>query len=101
MVGNPSLPAATKQEADEQSDSRGDTYCLPRLFAHIAVSKLGRITDAIGDRSRHLFDECPCRRDAGMNVRFGTGQIVAGQRGACFDQVFDIRDEILKLLSSA
>jgi hypothetical protein len=31
--GKNSLPAATKQEADEHSDSRSHTYCLPRLFA--------------------------------------------------------------------
>src|SRR5271170_6846021 len=36
MVGSNSLPAATEQKANEQSDRRGNTYGPPRLFAHIA-----------------------------------------------------------------
>ena len=78
MVGNTSRSAATKQEADEQSDSRADTYCLPWLFAHIVISNPDRIAGSIGDRSRHLFNECSGGGDTGSKVGLGTGQIVAG-----------------------
>ena len=78
IVGNISLPTSAKQDADEQSDSRRDTYCLPRPFARIAVSNLDCIAGSIGDRARHFFNKCPCRGDAGRKVGLGTGQIVTG-----------------------
>src|SRR5579863_8261727 len=83
-LGSPdtSLAAATEQETDEQPNRRRNAYCAPWPFAHMALGNLGRITGSSGDRSRHLFGECPCRGDAGIKVGFGTGQIVTGQRSA-------------------